>query len=76
MPSDWLEQKYPGDWRSVAEYRALLDAQKPAVNSAMLIGHRAIARGGHGHRAARGDAGEIARMAKLLEQALEEGGAG
>ena len=42
MPSDWLEQRYPGDWHSVAEYRVLLDAQKPAVNSAMLIGHRAI----------------------------------
>jgi N-acyl-D-amino-acid deacylase len=76
MPSDWLEQTYPGDWHSVAEYRALLDAQKPAVNSAMLIGHRAIRAAvmGIAPRAATKD--EIARMAVLLEAALEEGGAG
>lgn len=76
MPSDWLEQKYPGDWRSVAEYRALLAAQNPATNSAMLIGHRAIRAAVMGiePRAAAKD--EIARMEKLLEEALEEGGAG
>ena len=76
MPSDWLEQQYPGDWHSVAEYRALLDAQKPAVNSAMLIGHRAIRAAVMGIEPRAATKDEIARMAKLLEQALEEGGAG
>ena len=76
MPSDWLEQTYPGDWHSVAEYRALLDAQKPAVNSAMLIGHRAIRAAVMGIEPRAATKDEIARMAKLLEQALEEGGAG
>jgi N-acyl-D-amino-acid deacylase len=52
----------------VAEYRALLDAQKPAVNSAMLIGHRAIRAAvmGIAPRAATKD--EIAQMCGLLER--------
>ena len=76
MPADWLEQKYPGDWHSVAEYRALLDAQKPAVNSAMLIGHRALRAAVMGIEPRAATPDEIARMAKLLDAALEEGGAG
>lgn len=76
MPSDWLEQTYPGEWQSVADYRALLAAQRPAVNSAMLIGHRAIRAAVMGiePRAARPE--EIARMAQLLADALAEGGMG
>ena len=76
MPSDWLEQEYPGDWHSVAEYRALLEAQKPAVNSAMLIGHRAIRAAVMGIEARAATADEIAKMCGRLEAALEEGGAG
>ena len=76
MPSDWLEQKYPGDWHSVAEYRDLLAAQKPAVNSAMLIGHRAIRAAVMGIEPRAATADEIAKMQKLLDAALEEGGAG
>ena len=76
MPSDWLEQVYPGDWHSVAEYRALLEAQKPAVNSAMLIGHRAIRAAVMGIEARAATADEIAKMCGRLEAALEEGGAG
>lgn len=76
LPADWLEQSYPGDWHSVAEYRALLDAQKPAVNSAMLIGHRAIRAAAMGIEARAATKDEIAKMQVLLEAALEEGGAG
>ena len=76
MPSDWLEQTYPGDWRSVAEYRALLAAQRPAVNSAMLIGHRAIRAAAMGIEPRAATRDEIAKMCELLDQALEEGGAG
>jgi N-acyl-D-amino-acid deacylase len=76
MPSDWLEQTYPGDWHSVAEYRALLDAQKPAVNSAMLIGHRAIRAAVMGIEARAATPAEIAKMEALLDAALAEGGAG
>ena len=60
----------------VAVARALLDAQRPAVNSAMLIGHRAIRAAvmGIAPRAAMKD--EIAQMEVRLEAALAEGGAG
>jgi N-acyl-D-amino-acid deacylase len=76
MPSDWLEQTYPGDWHSVAEYRELLAVQKPAVNSAMLIGHRAIRAAVMGIEPRAATKDEIAKMCGLLDQALEEGGAG
>ncbi len=76
MPSDWLEQKYPSDWHSVAEYRDLLAAQKPAVNSAMLIGHRAIRAAVMGIEPRAATPDEITKMQKLLDAALEEGGAG
>lgn len=76
MPSDWLEQKYPGDWKSMADYRALLATQQPAVNSAMLIGHRAIRAAVMGIASRAATADEIKQMEKLLDQALEEGGAG
>ncbi len=76
IPSDWLEQTYPGDWQSVAEYCTLLDAQKPAVNSAMLIGHRAIRAAVMGIEARAATPDEIAKMAELLDAALAEGGAG
>jgi len=76
MPSDWLEQTYPGEWHSVAEYRALLAAQKPAVNSAMLIGHRAIRAAVMGIEARAATLDEIAQMEVLLDAALAEGGAG
>ena len=76
MPSDWLEQTYPGEWESVAEYRELLAAQKPAVNSAMLIGHRAIRAAVMGVEPRPATDDEISRMEELLDEALEQGGAG
>lgn len=76
MPSDWLEQTYPGEWQSVAEYRELLAAQQPAVNSAMLIGHRAIRAAVMGIEPRAATKDEIEKMCGLLAQALEEGGAG
>lgn len=76
LPSDWLEQDYPGEWESVAEYRELLAAQKPAENSAMLIGHRAIRAAVLGIEPRAATKAEIARMEELLDAALEEGGAG
>ncbi len=76
MPSDWRDKKFPGPWGRVSEYRALLDQAKPAVNAALLIGHNSIRAGviGYEGRPARED--EIQAMEKLLEQAIEEGGAG
>lgn len=76
MPSDWREKKYPGPWSSVAEYRALVDRVKPAVNIRMLIGHNSIRAGVIGYDAREATADEIRRMADLLAESLDEGGAG
>ena len=76
MPSDWLEHTYPGDWQSVAAYLDLLAAQRPAVNSAMLIGHRAIRAAVMGTAPRAATAAEIEAMCARLDQALAEGGAG
>jgi N-acyl-D-amino-acid deacylase len=56
-----------GRWRSTA---SLLAAQQPAVNSAMLIGHRAIRAAVMGIAPRAATADEIAKMCGLLEQAL------
>jgi N-acyl-D-amino-acid deacylase len=76
MPSDWRAQQYPRPWSTVAEYREVLEESKPGLNLVLLIGHNAIRAGvmGYEARAARSD--EVQAMAKLLDQALDEGGAG
>jgi len=76
MPSDWREQEYPGTWSTVAEYRALLKSTKPAVNVRMLIGHNTIRAGVVGYEGRASTEDEVKKMIRLLEQALEEGGAG
>ena len=76
MPSDWADKAYPGAWRTVAEYRTLLAAARPAPNVALLIGHNTLRAGvmGYGNRPA--SLAEADAMAAALERALEEGGIG
>lgn len=76
MPSDWADKGYPGQWNSVAEYRALLEKVKPAPNVAILIGHGALRARvvGYDNRPATKD--ELDVMARLLEKSLDEGGRG
>ena len=76
MPSDWLEQEYPGDWHSVVEYRALLEQQKPAVNVVLLAGHRTLRAAVMGSEARAATEAEVAQMVELLEEAMEQGAAG
>ena len=63
-------------WRSLAEYRAVLEAAKPAVNTVQFVGHNTLRSSvvGYAGRAATPD--ELARMRRLLEQSLDEGGWG
>ena len=77
LSSDWAALL--GDrltWHSLAEYRAVLDAAKPAVNTVQFIGHNTLRSSvvGYAGRAATLD--ERARMKRLLEQCLDEGGWG
>ncbi len=76
MPSDWTVHSYPGSWRSVADYRALVDQGAPAPNVALLAGHNTLRAGvmGYADRAATPD--EIRQMVRHLEQALDEGACG
>lgn len=77
LPSDWaslLGERLT--WRSLAEYRAVLGAARPAVNTVQFIGHNTLRSSvvGYAARAATDD--ERRRMTYLLEQALDEGGWG
>lgn len=76
LPSDWSDKTYPGAWRSVAEYRALLEQQHPAINVFFMIGHNTLRAGivGYENRPATGD--ELCRMERALEQGLAEGARG
>lgn len=76
LPSDWAEKTYPGAWNSVAEYRTLLDAARPAVNVALLIGHNTLRRHAVGYDNRPAAAPELRRMLALLEQGMEEGARG
>jgi N-acyl-D-amino-acid deacylase len=76
LPSDWRDKRYPGTWRTVADYRALLQEAGPAVNVVLLVGHNTLRAGVAGYENRELDAGEKAGMGRLLEQALEEGARG
>jgi len=77
LSSDWASLL--GDrltWRSLAEYREVLSAAKPAINTVQFVGHNTLRSSvvGYAGRAATPD--EMKRMKFLLEQALDEGGWG
>jgi N-acyl-D-amino-acid deacylase len=76
MPSDWRSHSFPGSWSTVAEYRALLDQTRPAVNMAMLIGHNTLRAGVVGYEGRAATAEEQKTMEQRLAQSLEEGACG
>jgi N-acyl-D-amino-acid deacylase len=65
----------PRDWRSVADYLALLD-RGAAINLAYLVPHGAVRAGAMGLSARAPDAAELARMVALVRQAMDEGALG
>lgn len=76
LPSDWQAHAYPQSWRSMAEYRAVVEACKPAVNLVALVGHNILRASvmGYDGRPARPD--ELATMVRLLEESLDAGARG
>ena len=77
LSSDWAA--ILGDrltWRSLAEYRTVLEKAKPAVNTVQFIGHNTLRSSvvGYAGRAATED--ELEKMKYLLEESLDEGGYG
>lgn len=65
----------PRDWRSVAEYLALLD-RGAGLNLAYLVPHGAVRAGAMGLGARKPDAGELERMVALVARAMDEGALG
>lgn len=76
MPSDWADKTYPGAWRSVAEYRALLDRVRPAPNVVLLVGHNNLRAGVVGYDATPPSPAQIREMMRILEECLEQGARG
>ena len=77
LSSDWAALL--GDrltWRSLAEYRDVLAAAKPAVNTVQFIGHNTLRSSvvGYAGRAATDD--ELREMERLLAESLDAGGWG
>ncbi len=77
LSSDWaslLGERLT--WRTLAEYRAVLAAAKPAINSIQFVGHNTLRASvvGYAGRAATVD--ELKRMIYLLEEAFDEGARG
>ena len=77
LSSDWAALL--GDrltWRSLAEYREVLAAAKPAVNTVQFIGHNTLRSSvvGYAGRVATPD--ELRKMEELLARSLDEGGWG
>jgi N-acyl-D-amino-acid deacylase len=92
LSSDWASQRYPSlapegigikespnpgpTWTTVASYRALFDAVRPAVNTVQFIGHNTLRAGVMGYEPRAAEPGEVGEMQRRLEQALDEGGWG
>lgn len=77
LSSDWatvLGEKLT--WRSLAEYRAVLEQVKPAINTVQFIGHNTLRSSvvGYAGRVATED--EQRKMEYLLAEAMDQGGAG
>ena len=77
LSSDWAAVL--GDrltWRSLAEYREVLAAAKPAVNTVQFIGHNTLRSSVVGYSARELARGELEQMTRLLDESLDAGGWG
>ncbi len=77
LSSDWAS--ILGDkltWHTLAEYCAVLEEAKPAVNTVQFIGHNTLRSSVVGYAGRVATADELKREVYLLEEALDEGGWG
>ena len=77
LSSDWAALLGPKlTWRSLAEYREVLERAKPAVNTVQFVGHNTLRSSvvGYGARAATPE--DLREMERLLAESLDEGGWG
>ena len=74
LSSDWAA--ILGDrltWRSLAEYREVLDAAKPAINTVQFIGHNTLRSSVVGYGATESSPSQMKDMERLLAESLDEG---
>lgn len=77
LSSDWaaiLGEKLT--WRSMAEYREVLEAVGPAVNTVQFVGHNTLRSSVVGYAGRLATEDELKKMEYLLEKSLDEGGYG
>ena len=77
LSSDWAA--ILGDrltWRSLAEYREVLEAAKPAVNTVQFVGHNTLRSSVVGYAGREATPDELKEMSRLLEESLDAGGWG
>lgn len=63
-------------WSTVASYRRLYDAVRPAINTIQFIGHNTLRAGVMGYAPEKASPEQTRALCKTLEQALDEGGWG
>ena len=83
LSSDWASMTYPGGdgtpgptWRSMREYRALLDQVRPAINTVQFVGHNTLRSSVIGYDAVRATPETQRAMENLLARELDDGGWG
>ena len=77
LSSDWAALL--GDrltWRSLAEYREVLEKAKPALNTVQFIGHNTLRSSVVGYCGRPSTDDELKKMSRLLEESLDAGGWG
>ena len=83
LSSDWASMTYPGGdgtpgptWRSMREYRALLDQVRPAINTVQFVGHNTLRSSVIGYDPVRATPETLRAMENLLARELDDGGWG
>lgn len=77
LSSDWatiLGERLT--WHSMAEYREVLEAAKPAVNTVQFVGHNTLRSSVMGYAARTATADKIGKMERLLAESMDEGAHG
>ena len=74
LSSDWaaiLGERLT--WRSMAEYREVLERAKPALNTVQFVGHNTLRSSVVGYAGREATSGELNEMSRLLEESLDVG---
>ena len=63
-------------WRSLSEYRTILSAAKPSINTVQFIGHNTLRSSVVGYAGRNATPEELSEMVRLLERELDDGAKG